>query len=1036
MKLPLRRLAVFALSFWCLTGWFPARASNPEARLGSAAAYGSGVAVEADTVPIPGPLRPFLRMAGISQEISPDAVMPELSRTVYMLGFYSGGQTEYLRLLNRYVQLAREIEQLAGANGMIRIANCDDAIPLVRVLGYKFEPTCGEEDSYLTAIRPERAFLTVDSGFPLTALEDALRKHKTFSYPFPATRVPILFHETDWVGASLWRKEGGTALLDLLLHDQQIDRLYWAFSKIDEETRADLQRSPGLGALVPLAPVLDFYGSELCIRSGRVLVPGGPGAEREWREVAGASPNSPGDFVVHLLSKNRGWLAAYYDALSRVSRAQQARLTDPSRFKRLYEVYRRAGGDTSATLGVFPRNSGLLLLFTRVQWQADGEPYVPGTMAIWNGILTQKPIPKQVSGWVKHANIWNEPDQLLLAITACSGYESDSGPLQLYLMLSAIDSARAAGPRLSDATVRLLASNFAQFHSWYLNFSDFPELTDASITQFVNTARALNGIDNAALRANAMGAFQANIGMWQILARQQEIPNEKVDQSWEQTIQPFASVSSSVQLFDAARSSLQSLLLSAGGDGNVSEDEVIDLLAGPTQRSEVGRQVHAELAARMRAVLDDQRLVSLDILYALFDGLNEMAHGSARRDELVRLTGELREFELPRPIFTSSEKLQWTAGIYTNRHVELQVRTDIAKVIEHPASSQQLEAARGQLTPFLRDTLVGLNYAYYEPPGAETLHHNPLLVRSHDFVGISIENYSAIWGPPTLVGVGVTAGGGAYLIGSLADLPYALAFTEEDFIAPRKVQALIWKAESPELLVDAVQPRWWQVSPAELHAAALYQRFGEELLAASAKDSNLRDSTMRILADEMGPKRLEETERTVGQENNVAELNSLVTPSEKFYLAAEFRKEYPSQAALFGAAGRELDELARKDPAETDPERVSKDFGVPHPVLAQTNTCGILDLKPFPAFASEGYRLLGETWQSSNLYWARLMDEMGYPPAMLNLLAPQLTQRMIANVFATDVEDWPALLRAMEQTGQEFRADRRTVATAALTVDH
>jgi hypothetical protein len=423
-------------------------------------------------------------------------------------------------------------------------------------------------------------------------------------------------------------------------------------------------------------------------------------------------------------------------------------------------------------------------------------------------------------------------------------------------------------------------------------------------------------------------------------------------------------------------------------------------------------------------------------LFALFDGLNEMARGSAMREELVRLTEELREFELPRPIFTSSEKLLWTAGIYTNRHVELQVRTDITKVIEHPASSLQLEAARGQLTPFLRDTVVGLNYAYYEPPGAETLHHNPLLVRSHDFVGISIQNYTGIWGPPTLIGVGITAGGGAYLIGSLADLPYALALTEEDFIAPRKVQALIWKAEAPELLVGAVQPRWWQVSPAELHAAALYQRFGEELLAASAKDSNLRDSVMGILADEMGPKRLEETERAARQENNAAELNSLVTPSEKFYLAAEFRKEFPSQADRFGAAGRELDELARKDPAETSPERLSKDFGVPHPVLAQTNACGILDLKPFPAFAEEGYRLLGETWQSSNLYWARLTDEMGYPPAMLNLLAPQLTQRMIANIFATDVEDWPALLRAMQQTGEEFRADRRTIATAAITGDH
>ena len=35
--------------------------------------------------------------------------------------------------------------------------------------------------------------------------------------------------------------------------------------------------------------------------------------------------------------------------------------------------------------------------------------------------------------------------------------------------------------------------------------------------------------------------------------------------------------------------------------------------------------------------------------------------------------------------------------------------------------------ARGLVVPFLRDTLVGLNYAYYEPPGAQILLNNPLL---------------------------------------------------------------------------------------------------------------------------------------------------------------------------------------------------------------------------------------------------------------------------------------------------------------------
>jgi hypothetical protein len=39
----------------------------------------------------------------------------------------------------------------------------------------------------------------------------------------------------------------------------------------------------------------------------------------------------------------------------------------------------------------------------------------------------------------------------------------------------------------------------------------------------------------------------------------------------------------------------------------------------------------------------------------------------------------------------------------------------------------------------------------------------------------------------------------------------------------------------------------------------------------------------------------------------------------------------------------------------------------------------------------------------------------------LNRLVPELTRRMVANIFATDIEDWPALTRAMRETGEEFR---------------
>jgi hypothetical protein len=66
-------------------------------------------------------------------------------------------------------------------------------------------------------------------------------------------------------------------------------------------------------------------------------------------------------------------------------------------------------------------------------------------------------------------------------------------------------------------------------------------------------------------------------------------------------------------------------------------------------------------------------------------------------------------------------------------------------------------------------------------------------------------------------------------------------------------------------------------------------------------------------------------------------------------------------------------------------------------------------------------RFLAESWDSPNLYWARLADETGLSPVTLNHLVPQLTRSMVEKIFATDLEDWPALLRAMHETGEDFR---------------
>ena len=92
-----------------------------------------------------------------------------------------------------------------------------------------------------------------------------------------------------------------------------------------------VEQAPGLRKLVP-GRIGFWVVRKRDSRSLRsVVVPGG--AKKEWEELVGVSPDSPGDFVINLLTKDHGWLAEYFDVLSRLSLSQQAHLAEGNRLK-------------------------------------------------------------------------------------------------------------------------------------------------------------------------------------------------------------------------------------------------------------------------------------------------------------------------------------------------------------------------------------------------------------------------------------------------------------------------------------------------------------------------------------------------------------------------------------------------------------------------------------------------------------------------------------------------------------------------------
>ncbi len=85
--------------------------------------------VVSNFIEIPGPLRSFARMAALAPDLKPEDLLVALARNVVTNGYQAGRtnealeQTEYLKLVVRYLSQARELTKLSGESQIIKIRN-------------------------------------------------------------------------------------------------------------------------------------------------------------------------------------------------------------------------------------------------------------------------------------------------------------------------------------------------------------------------------------------------------------------------------------------------------------------------------------------------------------------------------------------------------------------------------------------------------------------------------------------------------------------------------------------------------------------------------------------------------------------------------------------------------------------------------------------------------------------------------------------------------------------------------------------------
>jgi hypothetical protein len=657
----------------------------------------------------------------------------------------------------------------------------------------------------------------------------------------------------------------------------------------------------------------------------------------------------------------------------------------------------------------------MMLLTTRLHIDADRKVHIPGSLEAWRQLFEKNPRGKYDAKLSKAAANWKEPDDVIEALFALCRKPVDNEPLKIFMALSDLDRNRTRP--LQSETVETMIRDWTIYGPQYVTFNDAPSLTDKTILTWLDTAQAIDKSRDALLRQDVIGTMQGLTGIWQIFCRQGSIAPNKADDTLLALIAPFGTIKSARDLFDAGRGGINTLLIATGAKEGTTQDRMLALLAGGPHLDDSDSR--AELVQQEQRIFEAQKLA---------DNLQAVTKGEKLNAQLAsRLAARVADIQLPRNSMSGAEKNAMVFGFYVDRHVDEERKLNLRAIIDKAAKDpEKLRDIRGQLAPTLRDTIVGYNYLHYAPPGAQILITNPLFVRGHDFLGMAGGNHS--WRTTEIYGSGWPNNAGGRLVGSLSGLPYALAEAEQNFLVPSQTQALIWGDLAPQMILTARAARFWTVTPAQMHWVGIHMRLAEDMLAEATLNPALRPALTEAVDRVASPWRAAMVMRSVADGDTRGAIDEL-TPSEMYGMAS----------AATGTRGMdpngspeavEIGHFRSLIPDQVSETAISRAWGTAKPTLANSYRPELLNLRTFPTLMGYSSRIMAESWESNLLYWADVGDQAGVQPAQLNVLVPEWTQKVVEHIFASHLEDWPALLRSLRSVGEEVRTQNTQVAAA------
>ncbi len=182
----------------------------------------------------------------------------------------------------------------------------------------------------------------------------------------------------------------GRLALDIL-SDRSSALLYSGLYALDDETLEWLAAHPQTLAAIHRehSAIFAAFGRSIRIRNGRVQVPGGSGFDATWEQLVGDPLGRPDEFLPRLLSRGRGRLAFFYDAMAHLDepRLRFALAGNP---EKLYDVFSRPEEEWRPSRRPFNRTAvDGALLFSVLRVDEGGRLVGPLWSALWEDVLSR-----------------------------------------------------------------------------------------------------------------------------------------------------------------------------------------------------------------------------------------------------------------------------------------------------------------------------------------------------------------------------------------------------------------------------------------------------------------------------------------------------------------------------------------------------------------------------------------------------------------------------------------------------------------------